>query len=71
VEAWYGFRPGTPDGLPVIGPDPDLRGLIHATGHFRNGILLTPVTTELIVRCVDGIGDPRLGPFGPDRFSGV
>jgi len=71
VEAWDGFRPGTPDGLPVIGPDPDLPGLIHATGHFRNGILLTPVTAELIVRCVDGTGDPRLGPFSPDRFSGV
>jgi glycine oxidase len=71
VEAWDGFRPGTPDGLPVIGPDPDLPGLIHATGHFRNGILLTPVTAELIVRCVDGTGDPRLGPFSPDRFSDV
>tara|TARA_B100001123_G_scaffold347691_1_gene396672 strand:- start:3246 stop:4379 length:1134 start_codon:yes stop_codon:yes gene_type:complete len=71
AEAWDGFRPGTPDGLPVIGPDPDLPGLIHATGHFRNGILLTPVTAELIVRCVDGTGDPRLGPFSPDRFSNV
>ena len=70
LEAWDGFRPGTPDGLPVMGPDPDLPGLIHGTGHFRNGILLTPVTAELIVQCVDGTGDPRLGPFRPDRFSG-
>ena len=69
LEAWDGFRPGTPDGLPVMGPDPDLPGLIHATGHFRNGILLTPVTAELIVQCVDGNGDPRLDPFRPDRFS--
>ena len=52
-----------------MGPDPDLPGLIHATGHFRNGILLTPVTAELIVQCVEGTGDPRLGPFRPDRFS--
>jgi len=71
VESWDGFRPMTPDGLPVIGPDPDLPGLIHATGHFRNGILLTPVTAELIVRCVDGTEDPRLSPFSPDRFSGI
>ena len=71
LEAWDGFRPGTPDGLPVLGPDPDLRGLIHATGHFRNGILLTPVTAELIVRCVDGTPDPRLGAFRPDRLVDV
>jgi glycine oxidase len=42
VETWAGFRPGTPDHLPILGTDPDMRGLIHATGHYRNGILLAP-----------------------------
>ena len=68
VEAWAGFRPATPDGLPVLGPDPDLPGLIHATGHFRNGILLTPLTAELIVSCIEGRADARLAPFRADRF---
>ena len=69
VEAWDGFRPATPDGFPILGADPELPGLIYATGHFRNGILLTPVTADLITRCVDGTGDPSLGPFSPGRFS--
>ena len=69
LEAWDGFRPGTPDGLPFIGPDPDLSGLIHATGHFRNGILLTPITAELVARAAEGAPDPRLAAFRPDRFN--
>src|SRR5690606_5646401 len=36
TDLWAGLRPGTPDGLPILGPDPDLEGLIHAGGHFRN-----------------------------------
>ncbi len=70
IEAWDGFRPGTPDGLPILGPDPDLPGLIHATGHFRNGILLTPITAELVAGAADGAPDPRLAAFRPDRFPG-
>ncbi len=69
LEAWDGFRPGTPDGLPVLGPDPDLAGLVHATGHYRNGILLTPITAELVVQSLDGVPDPRIVSFGPARFS--
>jgi len=44
VEAWSGLRPGTEDGLPILGADPEVEGLYYATGHFRSGILLAPVT---------------------------
>jgi glycine oxidase len=47
VESWCGLRPGTPDGLPILGPV-DLEGVILATGHFRNGILLAPITAQLV-----------------------
>jgi glycine oxidase len=42
--AWAGFRPGTPDGVPLLGPSGALPGLVYATGHYRNGILLAPAT---------------------------
>jgi glycine oxidase len=69
LEAWCGLRPGTPDGLPILGPDPDLSGLHYATGHFRNGILLAPVTAELVAALVAGREadiDPL--PFSISRF---
>jgi glycine oxidase len=47
VETWSGLRPDTPDHLPVLGPT-DLDGLLVATGHYRNGILLAPITAKLI-----------------------
>jgi glycine oxidase len=69
VDTWAGFRPGTPDGLPVIGPDPDLPGLIHATGHFRNGILLAPITADCVSAVVTGAAPPLpLEPFSVARF---
>jgi len=64
-----GLRPATPDGLPVIGPDPDVPGLIHASGHYRNGVLLAPVTAKLIGDLiVEGQVDPLLAPFSAARF---
>lgn len=70
VEQWAGLRPGTPDGLPILGPDPDVAGLIHATGHFRNGILLAPITAELIADVVTGAAPAlALEPFRADRFA--
>jgi glycine oxidase len=69
IEA--GIRPGTPDNAPVIGPGA-LAGLYWATGHHRNGILLTPITAELA--CAELAGEPRaeLGaPFDPARFTPV
>jgi glycine oxidase len=47
IETWSGLRPGTPDGLPLLGPG-GLDGLTFATGHYRNGILLAPITAKLV-----------------------
>ena len=66
---WAGFRPGTPDGLPIIGAEPRVRGLWYASGHGRNGILLAGITGELIARSIGGepLGE-MLEPFRPARF---
>ena len=69
TEAWAGLRPRTRDGLPVIGPFSNIQGLIYATGHYRNGILLAPITGELIAAAiVSGKSPPLVSPFLPDRF---
>lgn len=70
VETWAGFRPATPDGLPILGEDPDRRGVFYATGHFRNGILLSPVTAALMADLV-GDGKPfmPLDAFRVERFG--
>lgn len=68
IERWAGLRPGTPDSLPVIGADPELEGLVYATGHYRNGILLAPLTAACVTALVTGRPNPRdLSPFAPDR----
>lgn len=70
IEAWAGLRPATPDGLPVLGADPDVDGLFYATGHFRNGILLAPVTAAALAAVVEGREPPvGLAAFRPDRFG--
>jgi glycine oxidase len=48
LRAWAGLRPGTPDGRPIVGREPDLEGLWYATGHGRNGVLLAGVTAQII-----------------------
>jgi glycine oxidase len=65
-ELEAGLRPGTPDNAPLIGPGA-VPGLHWATGHFRNGILLAPVTAELVVASV--LGEPPAAPFAPERFA--
>jgi glycine oxidase len=68
-EMWVGHRPGSRDDAPILGPAP-LDGLIYATGHHRNGILLAPVTADSIARLVlDGTLDPAIRPFGIERFT--
>ena len=68
-EMWTGFRPGSPDDMPILGPAP-IDGLVLATGHHRNGILLTPATAELIANyIVTGYKDPRMAAFSLDRFE--
>ncbi len=65
-ELEAGLRPGTPDNAPLIGPGA-VPGLHWATGHFRNGILLAPVTAELVVASV--FGEAPAAPFAPERFA--
>ncbi|MGW5671551.1 glycine oxidase ThiO [Micromonospora sp. NPDC003776] len=70
VEASAGLRPGTPDNAPIIGPLPGRPGVLAATGHHRHGIVLTPVTADLVAELiVTGEPDPLLAPFTPDRFA--
>ncbi len=67
-ETWSGLRPGTPDDLPIIGAS-SLRGLFHATGHYRNGILLGPITGSLLREwIVTGAPSRPLAAFDPTRF---
>jgi glycine/D-amino acid oxidase-like deaminating enzyme len=68
-EHWSGLRPGTPDALPVLGPDPDVAGLFYATGHFRNGILLAPITARLLASTLTGERPSELSPFRIERFD--
>jgi glycine/D-amino acid oxidase-like deaminating enzyme len=69
VETWAGFRPATPDRRPILGEDPELRGLYYATGHFRNGILLAPITAQLLADAMlDGETSELLVPFSVARF---
>ena len=67
-EAYASLRPCSPDNAPVIGPTA-LDGLIVATGHHRNGVLLAPVTADLVAELVvTGAMAPAGRPFGPERF---
>lgn len=69
ARAWSGFRPASPDGLPLLGAGP-LPGLIVATGHFRNGILLAPITAEIACALAAGTQLPvDIQPFSPARLG--
>jgi glycine oxidase len=78
-ELLVGLRPGTPDNGPVIGRA-DVEGVIWATGHYRNGILLAPLTAELVVGLLQGDSsisdvspdlDRLLSACSPGRFAAV
>jgi glycine oxidase len=70
IASWAGFRPRADDDLPVIGPCEGIHGLFYATGHYRNGILLAPITGELIAEAViSGTTSPLLATFSPNRFA--
>jgi glycine oxidase len=70
AETCAGLRPGTPDNGPVVGRcGPD--GLLLATGHYRNGILMSPVTADAAVALLAGQAPaPEWEPFTPQRFTG-
>lgn len=71
VGSWAGLRPGTEDGLPILGVagEPWPEGLVFATGHFRNGILLAPITARLVGDAViSGKSSSALEPYRAARF---
>jgi glycine oxidase len=68
-ELVAGLRPATPDNAPVLGAGPALDGLVWATGHHRNGILLAPVTADLVAAELAGVAPSHA--FGPERFARV
>jgi len=68
LEDWAGLRPGTPDGLPILG-ETATPGYYVATGHFRDGILLAPVTARAMAQVIAGkSADYKLDAFSPNRF---
>jgi glycine oxidase len=68
-EVTASFRPGTPDNAPILGPTGP-EGLLAATGHFRNGILLTPLTADAVADLLEGKEPPAVvRPFGAARFA--
>lgn len=69
LRQWFGFRPVTPDLLPILGRDPDVPSLIYACGHSRNGILLGPLSGECVAALIGGeMPSVDLSPFAPARF---
>ena len=70
-DLWWGFRPATPDEWPILGTSP-YDNLLLATGHYRNGILLAPMTAQLIADLLcAALTDPLLPAFSWQRFEGA
>jgi glycine oxidase len=68
LETWAGLRPGSRDNAPILGKTP-VENLIYATGHYRNGILLTPITAYEIAKLIlTGETSETIAPFQLDRF---
>jgi glycine oxidase len=72
TAARAGLRPGTPDNLPVIGSSSVLPNLMYATGHYRNGVLLSPLTAQLVADAMlEGRVDPMMRALSPQRFGAL
>jgi len=68
--ARVGLRPASSDGLPIIGPSSVVPNLVYATGHYRNGVLLAPLTAQLVADAMlDNRADPLLAAVSPSRFG--
>ena len=69
---WAGLRPVSPDFLPILGEEPEWPALMYATGHSRNGILLAPMTAQVVARWATGEGlGYDLSAFDPTRFGNL
>jgi glycine oxidase len=70
VHARAGLRPGTADDLPILGLSAILPNLIYATGHYRSGVLLAPMTAQFVADVLlDNRVDAGMSPFSPSRFG--
>jgi glycine oxidase len=71
LNARAGLRPATPDALPIIGASSSVEGVVYATGHYRNGVLLAPLTAVIVADLIlEGRHDPALAVTAPDRITG-
>ena len=71
TQSWAGLRPGTPDDLPILGPT-KIPGAFVASGHFRNGILLAPITARIMTTLLEGRTSPLdITAFSPARFASI
>ena len=72
VGARVGLRPASADGLPVIGPSSVVPNVMYATGHYRNGVLLAPLTAQLVADAMlENRVDPLLASVSPSRFGAL
>ena len=68
LETWTGLRPATPDGLPILGPSA-IPGVYYATGHYRNGVLLAPITAAIVADLIENRQCAvDIVPYSPSRF---
>jgi sarcosine oxidase subunit beta len=69
IRTFAGLRPSTPDGLPVLGPVPDVEGFFVAAGHEGDGIALSPITGQIIAQWIaEGSPGMDVSPFSLERF---
>jgi glycine oxidase len=72
LAARAGLRPATPDAMPIVGASCAMENLMYATGHFRNGVLLAPVTAQIVADAMlEGRSDPAFAAIGPQRFENL
>jgi hydrogen cyanide synthase HcnC len=69
-RTWSGFRPGSPDGMPILGPIPGIKGYLNASGHYKTGILTCIITAEILAALLNNKTSPvDINPFLQDRFD--
>jgi len=69
TSTWSGLRPGSADGRPIVSRDPAVRGYVLATGHYRNGVLLAPLTAELVAQLLRGAASEWQAALSLERFA--